>query len=50
RAIRHDLMKTFIYFIEHTQLTVYVTSKVKGGIDENHSQFRDVCARNRSLE
>ncbi|CAF4678428.1 unnamed protein product [Rotaria sp. Silwood1] len=49
-AIRHDLMKTVLKFIEHTQLPIYVTPMAKGGIDENHPQFRGVFAGNCSLE
>ncbi|CAF1409991.1 unnamed protein product [Rotaria sp. Silwood1] len=49
-AIRHDLMKTVLNFIERTQLPIYVTPMAKGGIDENHPQFRGVFAGNCSLE
>ncbi|CAF3425929.1 unnamed protein product [Rotaria sp. Silwood2] len=49
-AIRHDLMKIVLKFIEHTQLPIYLTPMAKGGIDENHPQFRGVFAGNCSLE
>ncbi len=49
-AIRHELMKKVLNFLERTQLPVYVTPMAKGGIDENHPQFRGVFAGNCSLE
>lgn len=49
-AIRHDLMKKVLCFVERTQLPVYVTPMAKGGIDENHPQFRGVFAGNCSLD
>jgi pyruvate decarboxylase len=38
------MMKIVLRFIERTQLPVYVTPMAKGGIDENHPQFRGVFA------
>jgi len=49
-AIRHDMMKKVLKFLERTQLPVYVTPMAKGGIDENHPQFRGVFAGNCSTE
>jgi pyruvate decarboxylase len=49
-AIRHDMMKSVLRFIERTQLPVYVTPMAKGGIHENHPQFRGVFAGNCSTE
>jgi len=49
-AIRHDLMKDVLKFVERTQLPVYVTPMAKGGIDENHPQFRGCFAGNCSIE
>ncbi|CAF4545644.1 unnamed protein product [Rotaria sp. Silwood1] len=49
-AVRHDIMNKVLKFIEHTQLPVYVTHMAKGGIDEDHPQFRGVFAGNCSTE
>ncbi|CAF0787249.1 unnamed protein product [Adineta steineri] len=49
-AIRHEMIKKVFTFIERTQLPVYVTPMAKGGIDENHPQFRGVFAGNCSTE
>ncbi|CAF0904923.1 unnamed protein product [Rotaria sordida] len=49
-AIRHDMMKTVLRFIERTQLPIYVTPMAKGGINENHPQFCGVFAGNCSTE
>ena len=49
-AIRHDLKKKVFDFLQRTQLPVYVTPMAKGGIDENHPQFRGVFAGNCSIE
>jgi pyruvate decarboxylase len=49
-AIRHDMMKSVLRFVERTQLAVYVTPMAKGGIDETHPQFRGVFAGNCSTE
>jgi len=49
-AIRHNVMKTVLKFVEHTKLPVYSTPMGKGGIDENHPQFRGVFAGNCSSE
>jgi pyruvate decarboxylase len=44
------MMKSVLSFIERTQLPVYVAPMAKGGIDENHPQFRGVFAGNCSTE
>ncbi|UJR33662.1 hypothetical protein I4U23_021095 [Adineta vaga] len=49
-AIRHEMMKKVLRFVERTQLPVYVTPMAKGGIDESHPQFRGVFAGNCSTE
>ncbi|CAF0799443.1 unnamed protein product [Adineta steineri] len=49
-AIRHEMMKKVFTFLERTQLPVYVTPMAKGGIDEDHPQFRGVFAGNCSTE
>jgi pyruvate decarboxylase len=49
-AIRHDMMKSVLRFVERTQLAVYVTPMAKGSIDETHPQFRGVFAGNCSTE
>ncbi|CAF0885345.1 unnamed protein product [Adineta steineri] len=49
-AIRHEMMKKVFTFLERTQLPVYVTPMAKGGIDEDHPQFRGVFAGNCSIE
>ncbi len=43
-------MDSVLKFIERTQLPVYVTPMSKGGIDENHPQFRGVFAGNCSTD
>ena len=43
-------MGKVLRFIERTQLPIYVTPMAKGGIDENHPQFRGVFAGNCSLD
>jgi pyruvate decarboxylase len=49
-AIRHDMMKSVLRFVERTQLAVYVTPMAKGSVDETHPQFRGVFAGNCSTE
>ena len=43
-------MDSVLKFVERTQLPVYETPMAKGGIDENHRQFRGVYAGNCSTE
>ena len=49
-AVRHEMTKNVLQFVERTQLPVYVTPMAKGGIDENHPQFRGVFAGNCSTD
>ena len=49
-AVRHDMMKSVIEFIEKTQLPVYIAPMAKGAIDESHPQFRGIFAGNCSTE
>ncbi len=44
------MIKNILKFVEHTQLPVYVTPMAKGGINENHPQFRGVFAGNCSTD
>ena len=44
------MIKKVLKFVERTQLPVYVTPMAKGGIDEEHRQFRGVFAGNCSTE
>jgi pyruvate decarboxylase len=43
-------MKSVLCFVERTQLPVYGTPMSKGGINENHPQFRGIFAGNCSTE
>ena len=49
-AIRHEAMKSVLQFVERAQLPVYETPMAKGGINENHPQFRGVFAGNCATE
>jgi pyruvate decarboxylase len=44
------MMKEVIEFIEHAQLPVYLAPMAKGGIHEDHPQFRGIFAGNCSTE
>ena len=44
------MMKSVLNFVERTQLPVYEAPMAKGGIDENHPQFRGVFAGDCSTE
>ncbi len=44
------MMKSVLSFVERTQLPVYGTPMAKGGINENHPQFRGIFAGNCSTE
>lgn len=43
-------MKSVLKFVERTQLPVYEAPMAKGGINENHPQYRGVFAGNCSTE
>ncbi len=43
-------MKKVLAFLERSKLPVYVTPMAKGGIGENHPQFRGTFAGNCSTE
>lgn len=49
-AVRHEMMKSVLEFVERTKLPVYVTPMAKGSINEDHPQFRGVFAGNCSIE
>ena len=49
-AVRHDMMKDVLQFVERTKLPVYVTPMAKGSVNEDHPQFRGVFAGHCSIE